>query len=73
MKLINNKRGISFPAMLTVVIFVVSTILGIIFYVRFQIRLAEKNIDFSEEVVNAKTDIYAIQHVVSQNQISDTL
>jgi hypothetical protein len=73
MKLKKRKRGISFPAMLTVVIFVVSTVLGIIFYVRFQIKLTEKNIDFSEEVVNAKTDISAIQYIISQNQISDAL
>ena len=73
MKLKKWKKGISFPAMLTVVIFVVSTVLGIIFYVRFQIKLTEKNIDFSEEVVNAKTDISAIQYIISQNQISDAL
>lgn len=73
MKTILTKKGMSFPTMLTIVIFVVSTALAIVYYVKFQTNLTEKNIDFTEEVINAKTDISAIQYIISENQITDSL
>lgn len=71
MKVIKNKKGISFPAMLAIVIFVVSSLFGLITYARFQNKLVEKNIKFSEEFVNAKTDIAVVQMIIAKNQITD--
>lgn len=73
MKVLKNKSGMSLPTMLAIVFLVISTLIGLITIARFQTSLVQKNIEFSEEYVNASRDIEAINYLINRDQITDEL
>ncbi len=73
MKILKNKSGMSLPTMLAIVFLVISTLIGLITIARFQTSLVQKNIEFSEEYVNAARDIEAINYLINRDQITDEL
>ncbi len=73
MEVIKSKSGMSLPTMLAIVFLVISTLIGLITIARFQTSLVQKNIEFSEEYVNAARDIEAINYLINRDQITDEL
>lgn len=69
--LIKDKKAMSLPAMLGIVIFVIGSVLGLLSYAVFQANLIQKNIEYSEEYVNTVSDIKAIQRIIARDQITD--
>ncbi|MFW5889270.1 MAG: hypothetical protein ACOCUD_02695 [Bacillota bacterium] len=69
--LIKNKKAMSLPAMLGLVIFLIGSVLALLSYMVFQANLIQKNIEYSEEYVNTVTDISAVQAIIARDEITD--
>ncbi len=69
--LFHDNQGMSLPAMLAIVLFLMASVLGLLSYVVFQANLTDKNIEFSQEYTNAITDIKTVQHIIARDKITD--
>ena len=69
--LLTSKKGMSLPAMLAIVLFLMASVLGLLSFVVFQANLTDKNIEFSQEYTNAITDIKTVQHIIARDKITD--
>jgi len=71
MKLKLNKKGMSLPAMLAIITFLIGSLLAIITTSINRAQLIERSIDYTEEYVNYTNNIRAVQTIIARDEITD--
>lgn len=66
-----HHRGMSLPAMLAIVLFLMASVLGLLSYVVFQANLTDRTIEYSQEYTNAVNDIQSVQRIIARDGITD--
>jgi hypothetical protein len=71
MSMLVSKKGMSLPAMLAIVFFLIGSVIALITISYQRAYLVEKSIDASEEYVNTSKKIIAVQSIIARDQITD--